>query len=94
MAGHSRAKDGVASLAYADHPGLVCLEFQQTMAGTSPGMTVLSELPRSSTILSSQSGILLDPARRLDEGADHLAILVTRRTLHAGGNIDAAGSRD
>src|SRR4029077_5173363 len=77
----------------AIHALLTYFEFQQTwMPGTSPGMTVLSELP-SSTTLSGHRSLVRDPARRLDKGADHRGVLVTRRTLHTGGNIDATGTR-
>jgi hypothetical protein len=48
MAGHSRPKDGVASLAYAGHPRLASMQAsvrKALMPGTSPGMTELFEHP-------------------------------------------------
>src|SRR5882724_13174123 len=84
---HGRARPG--------HPRLACFEFQQTwMPGTSPGMTTLNGLPRSSTARAGRNRILLSHARGANKGADQLGILDAGRPLHAGVNINAAGARD
>jgi hypothetical protein len=56
MPGHSRSKDGVASLAYrAGHPRLAFAVKQKTwMAGTSPAMTGVVNLSSVANLCSAQ----------------------------------------
>ena len=63
------------------------------MPGTSPGMTLLSRLTRSSTTCNGEGRIMIDRARGANKSTDQLGILDTRRALHARGNIGAAGAR-
>jgi hypothetical protein len=56
MPGHSRSKNGVASLVYAGHPRLQRCRLKTWMAGTSPAMTAIGVLAHFQVSAMGKSG--------------------------------------